>query len=278
LAEFASIKGVKDHPLGDWLEICCIQLDRAKDRLWQVAGGNANDLRVEGVENSLPSDIRNGIADFLDARSSSILSSETIHSLSPCVSGFQIEPPQLPYKLLFSKLVADKYTAGHTSGVAGTPCNIVGQTSVVNAVSQSSFARAWNTDDVGFPSVSMCETIGKNWDFSYKEVREMTSSQCFLLVGYYLQEPFVRNGLLRSAETSDFIMSLGEGYQPNPYHNAMHGVDVCSSFVTLLRGCERLWGHALGPIEDETGGVTMAVELNRAAWPMRLLAHEVVSP
>ena len=45
-------------------------MDRAKDRLWQVAGGNANDLRVEGVKNSLPSDIRNGIADFLDARSS----------------------------------------------------------------------------------------------------------------------------------------------------------------------------------------------------------------
>jgi hypothetical protein len=40
LAEFASTEGVKDHPLGDWLEICCIQLDRAKDRFWQVAGGN----------------------------------------------------------------------------------------------------------------------------------------------------------------------------------------------------------------------------------------------
>jgi hypothetical protein len=95
-----------------------------------------------------------------------------------------MKPPQLPYKLLFLKLVAVKYTAGHTSGVAGN-----------------------------------VETIGKNWDFSHKEVREMTSSQCFLLVGSYLLEPFVRKGLLRSAETSDFIMTLGEGYQPYPYHS-----------------------------------------------------------
>ena len=61
---------VKDHPLSDWLVLCCIQLDRAKDRLWQIAGGIANDLRVEGVKNSLPCDSRNGIAVFLDARSS----------------------------------------------------------------------------------------------------------------------------------------------------------------------------------------------------------------
>eukprot|EP00922_Rhytidocystis_sp_ex-Travisia-forbesii_P049411 GHVS01073553.1.p1 GENE.GHVS01073553.1~~GHVS01073553.1.p1 ORF type:complete len:883 (-),score=122.48 GHVS01073553.1:274-2922(-) len=83
------------------------------------------------------------------------------------------------------------------------------------------------------PSEIKC--IGVDWNLDLPLLDRTTGGQALLLVGLRVLEAYVDNFLMcGSAELLCFLVEIQSRYQSdNPYHNAVHGAEVCHSTLFL---------------------------------------------
>ncbi|KAF8822398.1 3'5'-cyclic nucleotide phosphodiesterase domain-containing protein, partial [Cardiosporidium cionae] len=81
--------------------------------------------------------------------------------------------------------------------------------------------------------------IGTNWNYDILFLEKETKGQALMMVGSYLLQLYGNSYLqCDRQDIMHFVSEIQQRYEANPYHNSMHGADVCHSALFLLQALD----------------------------------------
>lgn len=104
-----------------------------------------------------------------------------------------------------------------------------------------------------------------NWNFDTLKFKEMTNGSHVIYFGNGIMKKFNIFQTLNTDSTvaTSFLTDVSDGYLPNPYHNSIHGADVCNAVGYFLS-------------QPEFGGKFSQLEI--ACTIVSALVHDIGHP